>query len=242
MYTPSIKMSKEVPYRAVEYGNGEEAVALVTGFAGSVNDLERAGRDLASGCRKVIVYEYPTSVLLDGDAEQLPRLVETLNADFMARTPDHMVRRFGGVSLGGAVASNMQKEYINPERGLFAATGIDAAELVMNHHMFRAVVKKVHGVDPRRAFEANGYTLNDLKERWQEFQEPPVTPFTLALGGLDYIARQRKVMAKVKMWEASNPDIRIIQKPLLGHNGTIKWFNTNIDTVLGPEEAVTAPV
>lgn len=227
-------MSEKILYKVVEYGNGEsdEAVALVSGFAGKIRDLDQAGRDLANGGRDVLVYEYSPEVLLDGDSNHLPELIDTLNEDFVNRTPEHLRRRFGGVSLGGGVAAGMQKKHLKVERGLYAATGVDVAELIMNHCLFNAMVKSVHGVDIRRVYESKGDTLHSLREKWHDLQNPPDTALTLALGGLDYIVRTQKILPKIKQWHAENRDIRVIHRPWSGHSGTIKWFNRNIDSML----------
>jgi hypothetical protein len=232
-------VNREVPpYEAYEYGEGSgEAVALVTGFAGQVSNLDNAAKDIVSSGRDAVVYTYDPRIFLAGDAELLPQSIDELSADFLARTANHSRRRYGGVSLGGAIAVGMQKKDTDPQPGMFAATGIDAAELVMNNLLFRTVVLKAHGVDVHRAFTRNGYTLASLQERWQDIQIPPATPFTIALGGLDYIVRMRKIMRKMAQWQAGNHDIRVIRKPWLGHNGTMEWFNNNITEMLGSEPA-----
>lgn len=235
-------MNGEVPYRAVEYGDGNsnEAVALVAGLDGNSKDLEQAACDLADTGRDAVVYTHHPRILLAGEAQLLPKFIDTLSADFIERTADHERHRFGGVSLGGAIAAGMQRNYEayeNPERGLYGATGIDAAELVMKNCLFRAVVMATHRFDVRQKYKDNGYTLADLKAEWQDIQTPPTTAFSLALGGLDYIVQQRKIMSKMAVWQQQNADIKIIRKPWLGHTGTIKWFNGNISSMLETEPA-----
>lgn len=230
-------MSGEVPYQAIEYGNGDsdEAVALVTGFAGKVADLEQAACDLAATGRDAVLYTYDPRILLAGDAELLPNFIDTLNTDFLTRTADHPRKRFVGVSLGGAIAANMQKLHDNPEYSLYAATGGDAAELVLRNRLFGAVVLAVHHVNIRQAYAHHGYELADLQERWKELQALPPTPFTVVLGGMDYIVRERKIRSDVALLQAERSDVRVIRKPWLGHTGTIKWLNTHAASLLSPE-------
>jgi hypothetical protein len=228
-----------ISWEAAEYGsgNGSEAVALVAGFDGKTDTLDHAARDLtAAGC-DVVVYQYAPEVLLDGQPEHLPNLIRTLSTDFQQRTADYPRRRYGGVSLGGAIAASMQKNEAFPEPGLYAATGIDAAALVMNNRLFRAMVRAIHRINIRRAFEANGHTLPGLQELWQDVHTPPTTAFTLALGGLDRIVRPREIIPIVTTWRKNNDGVRIISNPWLGHNGTIKWFNSNIRSMLEPEHS-----
>lgn len=229
-------MNGEVPYKAYEYGTGDsdEAVALVTGLAGPISDLEQAAVDLVSTGKDVVVYTYHPRILLAGEGSLLPDFIETLHDDFLARATDHPQHRFGGVSLGGAIACGMQKKHVNPEHGLYAATGINAADLVMRQQLFRALILATHRIDIRRAFEKNGHSLNDLQERWQHIQAPPTTPFTVALGGMDYIVQQRKMVRQLKEWQKTNEHIRVVHKPWLGHNGTIKWFNAHVTELLEP--------
>jgi hypothetical protein len=105
---------------------------------------------------------------------------------------------------------------------------------VMNNRFFQAIVRVVHGVDIRRAYERRGYTLADLQEEWQRIQERPVSDFKVVLGGLDLIVRTREIMPKITAWRDTN-DITVIHKPLYGHNGVIKWFGANILSVLDSE-------
>lgn len=235
------KMNGEVPYKAHEYGNGSgtEVVALVAGFNGPIKDLEQAAIDLTNTGRDAVVYTYDKRILLAGESHLLPDFIETLHKDFAGRTADYSRHRYGGVSLGGAIATGMQKKDDRPEHGLYAATGIDAAELVMKHKLFRGLIMATHCIDIRKQFEKNGHTLDDLKEQWQHIQVPPSTSFTVALGGLDYIVQQRKMVRHLKEWGKTNNTIKVIHKPWLGHNGTIKWFNTHITELLGPDQILT---
>jgi hypothetical protein len=227
-------MSAGAAFRATEYGSGNaEAVALVAGFAGETLQLDVAARSLAAIGRDTVLYTYHPDVLLAGDPDQLPQLAASLGEDFQARTADHIRRRFGGVSLGGAIASNMQKECPNPEPGVYAATGTDAADLVMRDALFRAIVLVTHRTDVRKAFTSKGHTIDDLREAWSEIHTPPATAFSLALGGLDRIVKYRHMRAKVAAWQEGNPSIRTHVLPRLGHNATIRWFNNNCASLIG---------
>lgn len=214
-------------FRAVEYGSGEgqEAVALVTGFAGNVRQLDKAASDLSALGRDVVVYDYSPQVLLEGDSGLLPQLIDTLYGDFQERTSGHERKRFGGVSLGGAIASGMQKQHPSPEPGLFAATGADAARLIMRNGLFNAIVKRFHGVDIRKTYRANGYTMEDLQALWQDINQPPDTAFSITLGSMDYIIPIRRMKRTIAGWKSNNPDIQSRYLPHRGHNGTIRWFN-----------------
>lgn len=235
-------MNGEIPYKAVEYGNGngDEIVALVAGFGSKPGELDQAGRDLADSGRNAVVYTYHPRILLAGDAELLPGFAETLNEDFQARAIDYQLRRYCGASLGGAIAADMQKKDESPERGLYAATGADAARLVMRNGMFRAIILATHYVDVRRAYEKNGYTLPDLQDRWHDLCTPPATPLTIALGGLDYIVRQREMIPRIAAWRATGHDVRTIYRPRSGHTGTIKWLNEHVMDMLDPDPADSA--
>ena len=230
-------MNGEVPYKAHEYGNGDgkEAIALVAGFAGPVGDLEQAAVDLARSGRDTIVYTYDKRILLAGESHLLPDFIETLHQDFNARTTEYAHHRYGGVSLGGAIAAGMQKKDSDPEHGLYAATGINAAELVLRHQLFRALIMAVHRIDIRKTFEKNGHTLDDLKETWHHIHTAPTTPFSIALGGLDYIVQRRKMARQLDDWHKTNSGIHVIHKPWLGHNGTIKWFNAHATELIDPK-------
>lgn len=228
-------MMSDVLYQVAEYGSGnEESVALVAGFDGRLGQLDQAARDLEGSGRDVVVYAYNKDVLLEGDGKLLLDTTAALSRDFLNRTCDHQRRRFGGVSLGAAFAAGMEKAEPSPEPGLYAASGIDAAKLVMANRLFQAMVRVVHGVDIRRAYERRGYTLADLQEEWRKLQEPPTAPFKVVLGGLDYVVRTREVLPKIAAWRATN-NITVIHKPLYGHNGVIKWFGANILSVLDLE-------
>lgn len=222
-----------VAFHALEYGDGTntKSVAIVAGFGGKAVHFEQTAKDLASTGHDVVVYDYDNSILLEGDGKLLPQLIEELSKDFINRTSSHTFRRYAGASLGGGIAWNMQKGPENVIPGLYAAVGADAAMLVMKNRLFRSVIKFAHKVDILKAFENNDYTLPDLQEEWATIQTPPTTPFTVAYGGLDYVVRQSEVMPKVAVWQESN-NIRVIQRPLLGHTGIIKWFQNHSNEML----------
>lgn len=207
-------------------------MALVTGFAGNVMQLDQAARDLAGMGRDVVVYDYPPDVLLSGDGEQLPRLIDDLSEDFQERAAGHEKLRLGGVSLGGAVAAGMQKQCTDPEPGLYAATGTNPAELVLKHELFGAIVRKVHGVDIRRAFSTKGYTLDVLQESWRDINRPPDTGFSITLGAMDYIIPYHRIKSRIANWRQTNPEIRTHYLWRQGHGGTIKWFNAHCAELL----------
>jgi len=222
-----------VAFKSLEYGDGEaiNAVALVAGFDGKIAHFEQASVDLTAAGHDVVTYEYDNCVFLDGDGELLPNLIADLSEDFLKRTASYDTHGFAGTSLGAGIAWNMQKDTDDATRGLYAAVGTDVAKLVIQSKLFRSVVRTVHKVDTRKAFERRGYTLQDLQEAWSTIQTPPLTPFAVAYGSLDYIVRQREVAPKVAEWQKSN-DIRVINKQFLGHTGIIKWFNNNIPEML----------
>jgi hypothetical protein len=227
-------MKGQDAFRAEEYGsgNGLEAVALVTGFGGNTGQLDKAAKDLTYLGRDVVVYDYAPEVLLDGEGERLPQLIDTIYTDFQKRTTTHTKQRFGGVSLGGAIAAGMQKQHPDPEPGLFAATGTNAAELIMRNRLFGALVRRHYGVDIRQAYMEHDHTLDSLKELWQGVNSLPDTAFSLTLGGLDYVIPYRRTMTKVANWRARNPDIQTHHLPRRGHTGTIKWFNDHCAALL----------
>lgn len=227
-------MNHEITFGATEYGegNGHESVALVTGLAGSVNDLEQAAMDLSRSGRDSVVYTYPPDILLDGNPHLLPSLINTLSNDFNNRTDSATAKRFGGVSLGGAVAAGMQKLEVAPETGLYAASGCNAAELVMKNLAFSAVIKLTHRLDIKKVYTDNGHSIESLNEVWSDIHTTPDTPFTLAIGGLDIITRRHKIMKNIREWRKTNDDIKVINLPFRGHNGTISWYNQNITSLL----------
>jgi hypothetical protein len=220
-------MSAEHAFRAKEYGDGEEIVALVTGFAGNVNQLDQAARDLARTGRGAVVYAYHTGVLLEGDPTQLPTLIDEISDDFAERATSRAYLRFCGVSLGGPIAAGMQKKFAeqNPRPGLYAATGTNLAELVTRHSWFRLLIAATHRKDLHRLYK--GYTLDELNAAWSDVHTPPATPFSIVLGGLDRVVHYRKTSSKIASWQATNPGIQSLHLPRLGHNGTIRWFNNN---------------
>lgn len=218
-------------HREYGEGHGTNAVALIAGFDGRINDFDRTARDLVCAGNDVVVYKYDTSIFLEGDARLLPSLIEDLSQDFLARTRGHPTHQYAGASIGGGIGWNMQKRSPDAQPGLYAAIGADVAHAVMSNPLFRGVVRLVHKVDPRKQFERNGYTEADLFEEWKELHAPPITGFAVALGGMDYVIRQREVIPKFNKWKESI-GISIITKRRLGHAGIIKWFTENTPTML----------
>lgn len=237
IYIWKIVMS-EVAFRSREFGNGDgiAATALVTGFGGDIADFERAARDLEAAGSDVIAYQYDNDVFFAGDAELLPKLAEDLTRDFAARTHDYSTRRYSGNCLGAGIAWNMQKSDSTAQPGIYAASGVDAARLVMRDPLYRMAVRAIHKVDPRKEFELNGYTEQDLRQRWEHLQTPPDSNFAIVLGGLDYAVHYWQAVRTIKEHRADN-SIRIITKPGLGHNGVKKWFASHIPEMLAQTDS-----
>lgn len=228
----------EVAFKSREFGNGNgvAATALVTGFGGDIAEFEQAARDLEAAGSDVIAYQYDNDVLFAGDARLLPNLVDGLTTDFINRTHNYPARRYSGNCLGAGIAWNMQKRDPTALPGIYAAAGVDAARLVMRDPLYRMVVRAVHRVDPRKEFERNGYTEQDLRQKWEQLQTPPDSGFAIALGGLDYAVRYWQAIRTIREYKADN-DIRIITKPDHGHNGIKKWFINHIPEMLAQADS-----
>lgn len=229
-------------FEAREYPpTGKEMVgsaALVTGFAGKLDDLNQAATDLAATGSHTIVYTHHPRVLLGGNPYALPALIGDVADHFRSHTADDVPRRYGGVSLGGAIASGMQKADPEAKPGLYAATGIDLAELVKRRYLFRAMARIVHHTNLSEAF-AN-YSLEDLRAEWEEIQTPPSTPFAITLGTRDLIVRPGAMEQNVTRWQLDNPGIQVKWLPWLGHNATLKWYDGNIRTMLAMADKAPA--
>ncbi|HVS58529.1 MAG TPA: hypothetical protein VHD60_02190 [Candidatus Saccharimonadales bacterium] len=216
-----------------------ESDTLVKGFAGKPEDLHKAATRLATLGHRVLVYTHNPRIILDGDPGALPRLITDVIDHFMENTADDLPRRYGGVSLGGAIASGMQKADPEAKPGLYAATGIDLAELVKRRYLFRAMARIVHRASLSEAF-AN-YSLEDLRAEWKEIQIPPSTPFAIALGTRDLIIRPGRIEPTLARWQKDNPDIEVKWLPGRGHNATLKWYDDSIDTMLALAEKIPTP-
>lgn len=229
-------MSEKVKFDAASYGDGysKEIVALVAGFGNKPGEFNRAASELARRGIDSVVYTYEPRVLLDGDADLLPQLIEDIYEDFQTRSVSHEKRRYGGVSLGGAIAVNMQKKDENPEQGLFAATGDDAAELIMHNPWFRAATMLFHHVDVKKAFVRHGHNYHTLREKWDDIHIPPETDFTMALGGRDKLIRRGEVVRKISDWRQEHPDrkVSVVTKRNLGHSAMINWFDHHIESLV----------
>lgn len=226
-------MSEKVKFDAISYGDGysNEIVALVAGFGNKPGEFNRAANELARRGIDSVVYTYEPRVFLGGDASLLPALIDDIYEDFSDKSANHQKRRYSGVSLGGAIAVNMQKRDESPELGLFAATGDDAAKLIMDNPWFRAAVMLFHHADVKKAFTRNGYNYQTLRQEWDEIHNPPETGFTMALGGKDKLIREQTVVAKIDTWREQHPDrqVNLVTKRRLGHSAMISWFDKHIE-------------
>jgi hypothetical protein len=226
-------MSEKVKFDAISYGDGysNEIVALVAGFGNKPGEFNRAASELARLGIDSVVYTYEPRVFLDGDASLLPALIDDIYEDFSAKSQGHQKRRYSGVSLGGAIAVNMQKRDESPEPGLFAATGDDAAKLIMHNPWFRAAVMLFHHVDVKKAFTRHGHNYDTLYQEWSDIHVPPDTGFTMALGGKDKLIREQTVVAKIDTWREQHPDrqVNVVTKRRLGHSAMISWFDHHIE-------------
>jgi hypothetical protein len=202
-------------------GGDPDMVSIVAGYEGKIEHFEQAAKSLAQAGNDVAVFEYCTDVFLSGDPAVLPRVIHGIGQASAELAAGHASWRGAGASLGVGVVWNAQKEFpaevVRP--GLYAAGGSNAARLIFGNPYLRKA---------RDKFRANGYERDDLIETWQEIHKPPVTPLTIALGGLDVFVTRREVMNNVRRWQQDGLPVRAFTRPLRGHTGMIHWFNANI--------------
>ncbi len=213
------------------YGESDHSiVALVAGFAsssGSGKDLDRAAIDLAANGNTVIRYTHPIDILGSGDPYLLNTLIEEISEDFHERSIGFQAVRYCGVSLGGAVAAQMQRHDDSSERGYYAATGGNLADIATSP-WFNFLVEQNQHVKIAQEFKKHGYDRDDLASIWSELQTAPATPFTVALGGIDRIVSQRAARANLKRWQAKNNDIEVMTAPFATHIDTIQRFDRTL--------------
>ncbi len=210
----------------MEYGNGDNYVitSFVAGYGGTIQSMEPAALRLVELGHDVVTYEYPKDVLMSGDPNYLPFLIDAIHDNFMVKAAGHTLRRQAGVSMGMGIALNMQRRTQEPQRpAIYAAGGSNVARLIAKNPLFRPV---------RRAFKQKGHDYQGLQERWTELHESPHLPFAVALGGLDYIVRYREASRALKQWERRGTTISKKVLPLKGHKGTVEWYRHNIPEML----------
>lgn len=213
------------------YGESDHSiVALVAGFAsssGSGKDLDQAAIDLAANGNTVIRYTHPIDILGSGDPYLLNTLIEEISEDFHERSIGFQAVRYCGVSLGGAIAAQMQRHDDNPERGYYAATGGNLADIATSP-WFNFLVEQNQHVKIAQEFKKHGYDRDGLAAVWSELQTAPETPFTVALGGIDRIVSQRAARANLKRWQAQNNGIEVMTAPFATHIDTIQRFDRTL--------------
>lgn len=214
-------------FRTLEYGEDQtnKAALLIAGFMGKIEHLENAARTLANNGYNVYSYEFSPQVLTEGVPEMLPALVDSITTDFSKKTLEYDSLQPCGVSLGAGIAFETQKRY--PERalpGIYAAAGADTAEGIFGYNPLFLPLKK--------AFKANGHELEDVKHLWKEAHQPPMSGFSIVLGGLDYIVRHRPIIKKINEWRDQGIPIQARTLWLKSHTGTINWYDKNLEELL----------
>jgi len=222
-------------YRFDGARDAHKLAGLVTGFGGRASDLEQAALDFTAYGYDSIIYEVnDPEIFLSGDPQVLLETTARVADDFHKQAIGYDAVRLVGVSLGGAIAANVQKQFPDAERGFFGATGANAPDIMMSGWFNNLVYARYHK-NIRRAFERNGFDRDTLNDTWSEFQKAPDTPFTLALGGLDRIVRRDHAQKNIDAWRQYNSDIKVIESPTSNHGATIRRFNhTIVDIALNP--------
>lgn len=210
-----------------EYGDvqTDKAALLVAGFMSTVPEqLENAATTLVDQGFNVYGYDFSPEVFTEGDPELLPTLIDELTTDFVTKTQSYSAIQPCGVSIGAGIAWETQKrEPLRAAAGVYAAAGADSADGIFSPNPI------MFGL--RRAFTQRGYDHQDLKERWAELHTPPITGFTIALGGLDYIVRYPDITRKIRSWR--NEGVPIMTKTVWrAHTGTIRWYDQHLDQLL----------
>lgn len=227
------------PFSSREFGGDAtpNAALLVAGYNGHISDLETAAIALADNGFNVFAYEFDPDVLNSGHPDDLPGAIQELTDDFRTRTLTYRTIQPAGVSVGAGFAWATQKrsetepaleQQILP--GIYAAAGANSADGIFVKPTNPVMFAVVHNI--RKAYEANGYDHEELREAWREIHEPPKSGFTVALGGLDYVVRYRNIMRNIDEWKASGIPIATIMRKFEAHDGTINWFNNNIPFML----------
>jgi hypothetical protein len=231
-------------FKAHEHGNGNNTTltSLVIGFDGVKDEYQPAIDSLQASGSDVVLYEYPTDVLLSGDGHLLPTLAGSMSDDFQKRAAGFAQLRHSGVSVGAGIAIRMQRDTVDPLPGLYAATGSDGAELIMHGKRFRGLVKWFHHINIREQFEANNWDEDRLRTEWADMHQPPTSGAVIAVGGLlDYAVPPGQVRSNVKAWQKEGLPITLIERPHHGHSGIKRWFIGNILEMIKAAEDLKVP-
>lgn len=214
------------------------AALLVAGYQGDFSTIKPAQERLVDLGYDVFAYTYAhCDPFAAGDPKHLLDLTREITDDFASKTSHYESILPAGVSIGGGIAWATQKrseqsgetQKILP--GVYAAMGGDVAEGIFSGFFDNPVLWHFMR-EHRKAFEKNGYSEEDLRKVWSDLQTPPKSGFAVALGGLDYAVRRRKIMESIDDWQKEGVPISVVMKRHLGHTGTIKWFNSHIDEML----------
>jgi hypothetical protein len=222
----------------LEFGDGSDKLAVVVaGIDGLASQFNQTSKDLVAAGYDVVAYDYDNSVLYEGDPYLLPTLVRSVHEEVAKRVADGSYKavRPSGVSLGGGIAYNIQKELPeHSEPGLYVSAGGDAASTVTESVFFRGLARIFQKVDPRAQYRRNGFSTQDVREIWWEINRVPTTPFVMALGGLDFVIKKREILANI---QREGADAYIIERKLT-HPQMINWYKTGIPEMLKAAETL----
>lgn len=209
---------------------GEHArglACMVAGLNGQISDFQTAVRGLAAVGFDTVVYEHGDAVYKNGEAEQMPALIDAIQADFEDRAASYQRKLYAGVSAGSLVAFNLQQRAEGVQRGLYATGGVPTSEFI-----FHSVFSRVFGF--QRAFKRNGYTEESLREAWKDIDasvdRPPELdkPFLVVLGQKDRIVKHSRAMQTYDAWLAAGVPVEVVTEPGRDHDEAIEVFKGNI--------------
>lgn len=175
----------------------------------------------------VAIYNINAGVLLDGEPERLPNLIDAIYVDVADKLSDYRHVRAAGASLGAFVAyhviGKLQKEWeekpIMP--ALYAAAGVNLAQNLFHHIIYRGA---------RKNYEYNNFNESKLAEAWKDIDITPENdpgPEFAAVGvitRLDQYSLYHRAVPNLLRWQENGARLDLIRTWKFGHTAVIDYF------------------
>ncbi len=218
---------------ASEFIRGESrrshVAAVVYGIDPIPGQLDNAIGTLVNRGYDVATYTYGGGVILDGEAERLPQLIDDIRDDFAEKSETYGQVRTVGASLGSFIAFNIQRRLEETETGLYAVAGVTLAWNISHHPFYRPTWKR---------YQANGHTPESLAAAWRNVDvvadRPPTasTGLKLLLTRLDQYVPYCRARHNAESWQEQGVPLELIKTWRLGHTAAIAAFDKGFAELL----------
>lgn len=214
----------------------QKLLLFCAGYGGKTKQFASLLKAAKSKGYDVLMVEYDNTVLLSGDPNTLVKVVDYIEKLFVQKYKQKKYKYSVtcGVSLGSAIAFNIQRRQKTVNYGIYGCGGANVARFV---YKLKYVTKPT-----RDKFLKNGIDMSKLESSWRHLLSyksdilPKHVNFYMALGRSDGIVKHSLAVELFEYWKSQGVGVVVESKRLKNHRFTIRWYNRNFGSILTDAE------